>query len=58
MLLQVLMASFLFSVLIHNHFALEQLFEKCLLKSMGLLVQQCPHIEIVGGNEEILVTEG
>ena len=53
-----LMASFLFSVLIQNHFALEQLFEKCLLKSMGLLVQQSPHIEIVGGDEEILVAEG
>ena len=55
MFLQVLMASFLLSVLIENHFALEHLFEKSLLKSMGLLVQQCPHIEIVGGDEENLV---
>ena len=52
------MASFLFSVLIQNHFALEQLVEKCLLKSMGLLVQQYPHIESAGGNEESLVAYG
>ena len=55
MILQVLMASFLLSVLIQNHFALEHLFEKSLLKSMGLLVQQCPHNEVTGGDEEDLV---
>ena len=55
MFLQDLTASFLLSALVRNHFALEHLLEKGPLKSMGLLVQQCPHIEIVGGDEENLV---
>ena len=52
------MASFWFSVLIQNHFALEQLVEKWLLKWMDRLVQQYPHIESAGGNEESLGAYG
>ena len=55
MFLQDLTASFLLSALVRNHFALEHLLEKSPLKSMGLLVQQCPHNEIAGGDEEDLV---
>ena len=55
MFLQILMVSFLLCALIQNHFALEHLLEKNPLKSMGVLVQQCPHNEIVGVEEENLV---
>ena len=52
------MASFWFSVLIQNHFVLEQLVEKRLLKWMDRLVQQYPHIVSAGGNEESLGAYG
>ena len=52
------MASFWFSVLIQNHFALEQWIEKRLLKQMDRLVHQYPHVEVAGGNEESLHTYG
>ena len=52
------MASFWISVLIQNHFALEQWVEKRLLKQMDRLVHQYPHVEGAGGNEESLYTYG
>ena len=52
------MASFWISVLIQNHFALEQWVEKRLLKQMDRLVHQYPHVEGAGGNEESLDTCG
>ena len=52
------MASFWISVWIQNHFALEQWVEKWPLKRMDQLVQQYPHIESAGGNEESLYAYG
>ena len=52
------MASFWFSVLIQNHFALEQLVEKWPLKQMDRHVQQYPHIEGAGGNKESIGAYG
>ena len=54
MTLQALLASFWISVLIQNHFALEQWVEKRLFKQMDRLVHQYPHVEGAGGNEESL----